>query len=136
MLTAVGFFDPLKKAIEQGVAHLGAGHVAAIQFIGSGLLSAILDNNVVADFASRAILGMPDMFLFAAAQIAGYATGGSLTHIGSAQSVVAFAYILRYVDPRFTPVGWMRAMWKLVLTISIALIGILYITAALLNYGP
>jgi Na+/H+ antiporter NhaD/arsenite permease-like protein len=126
MLTAVGFFDPLRTAIEQAVALLGHGHVATIQFIGTGLLSAILDNNVVADFASRAIKGMSHMFLFAAAQIAGYATGGSLTHIGSAQSVVAYAYILRYVDPRFTPLRWVQAMWKLVLGISAALIALLY----------
>lgn len=133
MLTAVGFFDQLKTAIEQGVQHLGHAHVAVIQFVGSGLLSAILDNNVVADFASRAIHGMPDMFLFASAQIAGYATGGSLTHIGSAQSVVAFAYILRYIDPSFTPLGWVKAMWRLVSVISIALIGMLYLIAFLIG---
>ncbi|MDC4224278.1 MAG: hypothetical protein MPW15_08635 [Candidatus Manganitrophus sp.] len=136
MLTAVGFFDQLKGAIEEGVDLLGPAHVAVIQFLGSGLLSAVLDNNVVADFASRAIHGMPDMFLFAAAQIAGYATGGSLTHIGSAQSVVAFAYILRYVDPSFTPLGWIRAMWRLVVIISIALIAILYIKAFLIGSVP
>lgn len=136
LLTAVGFFDQMKVAIEQGVEHLGHAHVAVLQFIGSGLLSAVLDNNVVADFASRAIHGMPDMFLFAAAQIAGYATGGSLTHIGSAQSVVAFAYILRYIDPRFTPLGWIKAMWRLVFIISIALIGILYVTTFLLGSAP
>lgn len=133
MLTAVGFFDQMKVAIEQGVEHLGHAHVAVLQFVGSGLLSAILDNNVVADFASRAIHGMPDMFLFAAAQIAGYATGGSLTHIGSAQSVVAFAYILRYIDPRFTPLDWIKAMWRLVVIISIALIGIIYLKAFFLG---
>lgn len=72
---------------------------------------------------------MPQMFLFAAAQIAGYATGGSLTHIGSAQSVVAFAYILRYVDPQFTPANWIRAMWKIVLALTIALTVMIYLTA-------
>lgn len=126
MLTAVGFFDQLRAAIDQGVALLGRGHVAVIQFFGTGLLSAILDNNVVADFASRAIHGMADMFLFAAAQIAGYAAGGSLTHIGSAQSVVAFAYILRYVDPGFTPLGWIQAMWKMVAVIAVTLTAMLY----------
>ncbi len=136
MLTAVGFFDQLKGAIERGIDLFGPAHVAVIQFLGSGLLSAVLDNNVVADFASRAIHGMPDMFLFAAAQIAGYATGGSLTHIGSAQSVVAFAYILRYVDPSFTPLGWIKAMWRLVVIISIALIAILYIKAFLIGSVP
>jgi Na+/H+ antiporter NhaD/arsenite permease-like protein len=131
MLTAVGFFDQLKALIEHGVATLGHAHVAVIQFISTGILSALLDNNVVADFASRAIDGMEHMFLFAAGQVAGYAAGGSLTHIGSAQSVVAFAYILRYIDPTFTPLGWVRAMWKLVLTITVALTIALYITAAL-----
>lgn len=131
MLTAVGFFDQLRAAIEQGVALLGRGHVAVIQFLGTGLLSAILDNNVVADFASRAIYGMADMFLFAAAQIAGYAAGGSLTHIGSAQSVVAFAYILRYVDPGFTPLGWIKAMWKMVAVIAAVFTFMLYLMAVL-----
>lgn len=129
MLTAVGFFDQLRSAIIAGVETIGEAHVAAIQFLGTGVLSAILDNNVVADFASRAIEGMPQMFLFAAAQIAGYATGGSLTHIGSAQSVVAFAYILRYVDPQFTPANWIRAMWKIVLALTIALTVMIYLTA-------
>ncbi|MGH8008370.1 MAG: hypothetical protein ACREQ3_15350, partial [Candidatus Binatia bacterium] len=132
MLTAVGFFDQMRTAIEQGVEAIGHAHIAVIQFIGSGLLSAILDNNVVADFASRAIDGMAHMFVFAAAQIAGYATGGSLTHIGSAQSVVAFAYILRHIDPHFTPLSWVKAMWKLILTISLALIVALYLIAAFL----
>ncbi len=131
MLTAVGFFDQLRAAIDQGVVLLGRGHVAVIQFLGTGILSAILDNNVVADFASRAIHGMADMFLFAAAQIAGYAAGGSLTHIGSAQSVVAFAYILRYVDPGFTPLGWIQAMWKMVAVIAVALTAVLYLMALL-----
>lgn len=133
MLTAVGFFDQLRGAIDHGVALLGRGPVAVIQFLGTGLLSAILDNNVVADFASRAIHGMADMFLFAAAQIAGYAAGGSLTHIGSAQSVVAFAYILRYVDPGFTPLGWIQAMWKMVAVIAATLTAMLYAMALLVT---
>lgn len=132
MLTTVGFFDQMRVVIEQGVETIGPAHVAVVQFLSAGLLSAILDNNVVADFASRAIDGMAHMFIFAAAQIAGYATGGSLTHIGSAQSVVAFAYILRYIDPHFTPFGWVRAMWKLVVAISLALIAAIYLLAAFL----
>ncbi|MBI5598696.1 MAG: hypothetical protein HY890_03040 [Deltaproteobacteria bacterium] len=129
LLTAVGFFDQAKGVIEYGISTIGNANVAVIQFIGSGLLSAILDNNVVADITSRAIHGMPNMFLFAATQIAGYATGGSLTHIGSAQSVVAFAFILRYLDPNFTPLDWIRAMWKLVLAITIVLTAVIYIMA-------
>ncbi len=132
MLTAIGFFDQMKEIIEEAVLRIGRGHVAVIQFVGTNILSAMLDNNVVADFASRAIDGMPDMFLFAAAQIAGYTVGGSLTHIGSAQSVVAFAYILRHVDPNFTPWDWIRAMWKLCLVMSIALIAVIYMMAAVM----
>ena len=40
------------------------------------------------------------MHLFAMAQIAGYALGGCWTHIGCAQSVVAYAFIQRDVDER------------------------------------
>lgn len=134
MLTAVGFFDQLRTGILYGVEALGEAPVAVIQFLGAGILSAILDNNVVADFASRAIEGMSQMFLFAAAQIAGYATGGSLTHIGSAQSVVAFSYILRYIDPHFTPADWIRAMRKLVLTITVALAAMIYLLAHLFHF--
>lgn len=132
LLTVVGFFDQMKGVIEHGVAVFGQANMAVIQFVVSGLLSAILDNNVVADIASRAIHGMPDMFLFAAAQIAGYAIGGALTHIGSAQSVVAFAFILRNLDPHFTPFDWVRAIWKLVLAITIVLTGVIYIMSYVL----
>ena len=133
MLAEVGIFDVMKSGITQGVVVMGRANVAVIQFIGSAVLSALLDNNVVADFASRAIAGMGDMFLFAAAQIAGYATGGALTHIGSAQSVIAYAYILRHIDHRFTPFQWVKMMWKLIGTISLALIGVLYLIAYFLN---
>jgi uncharacterized delta-60 repeat protein len=55
------------------------GHypVAWSQFMGATVLSAILDNNIVADFASRALhnLDLPTLHLFAMSQIAGYALG-------------------------------------------------------------
>jgi Na+/H+ antiporter NhaD/arsenite permease-like protein len=127
MLSAVHFFDPIQVALRQ--TQTSPAHLAAIQFIGSGLLSALLDNNVVADFASRAIDGLPDMLLYAAAQIAGYATGGCLTHIGSAQSVVAYAYIRRLLHPGFTPWAWIRAIWKLIAAISVCLTLAIYLMA-------
>ena len=43
------------------------------------------------------------LHLFAMAQIAGYALGGCWTHIGCAQSVVAYAFIQRDVDEHYTP---------------------------------
>ena len=102
LLTAAGFFDRIEAVVRHGVTALGPSHVAFGQFLGSTLLSAILDNNIVADFASRGLpnLEVPLLHLFAMAQIAGYALGGCWTHIGSAQSVVAYAFIQRDVDDR------------------------------------
>jgi hypothetical protein len=37
---------------------MGQGHVAFAQFLGCTFLSAILDNNIVADFASRGLHGL------------------------------------------------------------------------------
>ena len=55
LLTKAGFFDEIQELIRHGIEVLGYGHVAFAQFIGSTLFSAIIDNNVVADFASRAL---------------------------------------------------------------------------------
>jgi hypothetical protein len=117
LLTQAGFFDILQRLIHEGVAVLGPGHVAFAQFLGCTLLSAILDNNVVADFASRALdrLDVTMMHLFAMAQIAGYALGGCWTHIGSAQSVVAFAFIRREVDEGYTPIHWIKDITPVIL---------------------
>jgi Na+/H+ antiporter NhaD/arsenite permease-like protein len=117
LLTKAGFFVALQEIIHEGIAIAGIGHVGFGQFIGCTLLSAILDNNVVADFASRALMGLDIslMHFFAMAQIAGYALGGCWTHIGSAQSVVAFAFIRREVDGHYTPVQWIREITPLIL---------------------
>ncbi|HEU5463289.1 MAG TPA: SLC13 family permease, partial [Candidatus Binatia bacterium] len=117
LLTKAGFFEALQEVIHKAIAAAGVGHVGFGQFIGCTVLSAILDNNVVADFASRALTGLdiPLMHFFAMAQIAGYALGGCWTHIGSAQSVVAFAFIRREVDDRYTPVQWIREITPLIL---------------------
>jgi len=130
LLTASGFFGQIRTAIVE--SQIGAAHLAILQFLAALVLSALLDNNVVADFAGRAIIGLPDMPLYAAAQIAGYATGGCLTHIGSAQSVVAYAYILRHINPAFTPWQWIQAIWRVILIIAIALTAALYAMAWLL----
>ena len=117
LLTQAGFFDQMAALIRNGVDTLGHGPVAWAQFSGATFLSAILDNNIVADFASRA-LGTFDvqmLHLFAMAQIAGYALGGCWTHIGSAQSVVAYSFIQRDVDAGYTPVQWIREMTPVIL---------------------
>jgi hypothetical protein len=134
LLTKAGFFDGLQRVIASGTETLGHGHIAFAQFLGSTLLSAILDNNVVADFASRGLhhLDASLIHLFAMAQIAGYALGGCWTHIGSAQSVVAFAFIRRNIDETFTPVQWIRELTPILLQMLVAIGVLIYAESALL----
>jgi hypothetical protein len=136
LLTKAGFFDQLQTVIHHGIETIGPAHVAYAQFLGAAFLSAILDNNVVADFASRALLNLDItvLHLFAMAQIAGYALGGCWTHIGSAQSVVAFAFIRRDVDEDYTPVRWIKEMTPVILEILVLLTVIIYIEGALLKW--
>jgi len=136
LLTKAGFFDRLQSLIQQGIEAVGHGHVAFAQFLGCTFLSAILDNNVVADFASRALHGLDVslLHLFAMAQIAGYALGGCWTHIGSAQSVVAYAFIQRDVDERYTPVQWIKEMTPVILKILVLLTVLIYLESALLDW--
>jgi hypothetical protein len=136
LLTKAGFFDHMQTLIHQGIEAMGYAHVAFAQFLGCTFLSAILDNNVVADFASRALhqLDISLLHLFAMAQIAGYAVGGCWTHIGSAQSVVAFAFIRRDVDERYTPVQWIKEMTPLVVAMLVVITVVIYIEAALLDW--
>jgi Na+/H+ antiporter NhaD/arsenite permease-like protein len=135
-LTKAGFFDHLQGLIRAGIQVIGAAHMALAQFVGCTFLSAILDNNVVADFASRALhnLDISLLHLFALAQIAGYAVGGCWTHIGSAQSVVAFAFIRRDVDQRFTPLKWIKEMTPLILAMMALVTVLIYIEAAILDW--
>ncbi len=136
LLTKAGFFDQVQNLIRLGTESLGPSHVAFGQFIGSSLLSAILDNNVVADFASRALHGLPIdvMHLFAMAQIAGYALGGCWTHIGSAQSVVAYAFIRRDIDEDYTPVQWIKEMTPIILQLLLLITVFIYVEGALFSW--
>lgn len=136
LLTKAGFFDQLQSLIQRGTDAFGHAHMAFAQFLGSTLLSAILDNNVVADFASRALenLDISILHLFAMAQIAGYALGGCWTHIGSAQSVVAFAFIQRDIDDRYTPVQWIKEMTPVILQMLAVITVIIYLESALLDW--
>lgn len=135
LLTEAGFFESMQGLIRSGIATLGHAHVAFVQFLGSTFLSAILDNNVVADFASRGLLGLDSkvLHLFAMAQIGGYALGGCWTHIGCAQSVVAFAFIQREVDEHFTPVRWIVEMTPVIVKILVVTAAIIYAESALLG---
>ena len=126
LLTSAGFFDVMQSLIHTGIQTLGHAHVAFAQFLGATFLSAILDNNIVADFASRGLHGLDlrVLQLFSMAQISGYALGGCWTHIGCAQSVVAYAFIQRDVDAQYTPVQWIKEMTP-VITQILVLMGVL-----------
>ena len=135
LLTSAGFFDALQGVIRSGIATIGHSHVAFAQFLGSTFLSAILDNNIVADFASRGLHGLDLDVLqyFAMAQIAGYALGGCWTHIGCAQSVVAFAFVQRDVDADYTPIQWIKEMTPVIVQILVLMAVFIYAEGALLN---
>jgi Na+/H+ antiporter NhaD/arsenite permease-like protein len=136
LLSQARFFDGVQQIVADGLQALGALPVAWGQFLGATLLSAILDNNIVADFASRALMGLDLslLHLFAMAQVAGYALGGCWTHIGSAQSVVAYAFIQRDIDEQYTPMQWIREMTPVILEM-LALISILiYAESRLLSW--
>jgi hypothetical protein len=136
LLTQAGFFDTLEKQLSQGLAVLGVFPLAWGQFLGSTFLSAILDNNIVADFASRALtsLDLSLLKLFAMAQIAGYALGGCWTHIGCAQSVVAYAFIQNEIDERYTPLQWIREMTPILVEMLVVISVLIYIESRLLNW--
>lgn len=135
LLTSAGFFEGMQGLIRDGIATLGSSHVAIIQFLGSTFLSAILDNNIVADFASRGLHGLDLnlLHLFALAQIAGYALGGCWTHIGCAQSVVAYAFIQRDLDEHYTPMQWIKEMTPVIVKILLVLGALIYLESALLG---
>jgi hypothetical protein len=135
LLTSAGFFDTMQTVITDGIAALGHAHMAFVQFLGCTFLSAILDNNVVADFASRGLLHLDVsvLHLFAMAQIAGYALGGCWTHIGCAQSVVAYAFIQRDVDAQYTPIQWIKDMTPVIVMTLVALSVIMYVESFLLG---
>ncbi|HMZ27833.1 MAG TPA: hypothetical protein PLM37_10995, partial [Elusimicrobiota bacterium] len=44
---------------------------------------------------------------------------GCWTHVGSAQSVVAYAFIQKEIDPRYTPFQWIKAMTPVILEIAV-----------------
>jgi Na+/H+ antiporter NhaD/arsenite permease-like protein len=72
--------------------------------------------------------------LFAMAQIAGYALGGCWTHIGSAQSVVAYAFIRRDIDEDYTPVQWIKEMTPIILQLLLVITLLIYVEGALFSW--
>jgi hypothetical protein len=135
LLTSAGFFNAMQGLIHAGIETLGQAHVAFAQFLGATFLSAILDNNIVADFASRGLHGLDIRVLqfFAMAQISGYALGGCWTHIGCAQSVVAYAFIQRDVDAHYTPVQWIKEMTPVITQILVLMAFLIYAESAVMK---
>ena len=135
LLQKIGFFQQLGEVLQQAIKTFGVSQVACMQFAGATFLSAILDNNVVADFASRALHGceIGFLYLFSMAQIAGYATGGCWTHIGSAQSVVAYAFVQREIDKHYTPYQWIKVITPVIIEIAIFMIFIIYLEGFILG---
>ncbi len=74
--------------------------------------------------------------LFSMAQIAGYAVGGCWTHIGSAQAVVAFAFILRDVDEKYTPFQWIKEMTPLLISLFVVLTLVIMAQSWLMSVFP
>ena len=135
LLQRAGTFDELGALLRSGTEAFGRLPLALGQFVGCTVLSALLDNNVVADFAGRALQGLDiaAVYLYALAQIAGYAVGGCLTHIGSAQSIIAFSIIIRQIKPEFTPWMWVRSMAGLVGELALWMLVIITIQAWFLS---
>jgi hypothetical protein len=135
LLTKAGFLSEVERLISYGVQTVGQAHMAWAQFLGATFLSGILDNNVVADFGSRALrhMDISALHLFAMSQIAGYALGGCWTHIGSAQAVVAYAFIQRDVDEHYTPIQWITEITPVVLEMLVLVSVLIYLESALLG---
>jgi Na+/H+ antiporter NhaD/arsenite permease-like protein len=136
LLQKTGFFNQLSGLLHTGIEKLGLAAVAYAQYAGATVLSALLDNNVVADFASRALHGLDTavLHLFAMSQIAGYAVGGCWTHVGSAQSVVAYSFIQKEVNERYTPMQWIKSMTPIILQICVVMSVLVYAESMLLSY--
>ena len=66
--------------------------------------------------------------------VAVLALGGCWTHIGCAQSVVAYAFIQRDVDERYTPVQWIRDITPVIVKILVVLTALIYLEGALLTW--
>lgn len=133
LLQKTGFFDHVAHFIQAGVQSHGKVPMALGQFGFATVLSALLDNNVVADFLGRALknLDVVLIHLFAMAQIAGYALGGCWTHIGSAQSVVAYSFIHKEINSRFTPFQWIKAMTPVIIEIAVFMTALIFVESKL-----
>ncbi len=128
LLTQARFFDGVQDSSVEGLQTLGVFPVAWATVPGRHVPFCHSRQQLVADFASRALtnLDLSPLHLFAMAQIAGYALGGCWTHIGSAQSVVAYAFIQRDIDEQYTPIQWIREMTPIILEMLVLISILIY----------
>lgn len=110
LIAQAGGFSSVEALFLSAAQDGGALGLALSQFAASAVLSAFLDNNVVADIGSRCLGGLERsaLYLSATSQIAGYAVGGCATHVGSAQSVLCFAFIGKSIAPGYRPLDWVK----------------------------
>ena len=136
LLTSAGFFEGLKTLVQQGIATLGHGHMAFGQFraapssrqsstttssptLRRGRWRTSMSGSCISSRwrRSRAMRSVD-----------------AWTHIGCAQSVVAFAFIQRDVDKHFTPVEWIKEMTPVIIRILVLVTILLYAESALLTW--
>ena len=137
LLTQARFFDGLQTLIADGLADAGRA---------SGRVGAVPGRHVPLGHSRqqhrrRLRVARADeprsvdvLHLFAMAQIAGYALGGCWTHIGSAQSVVAYAFIQRDVDAHYTPMQWIREMTPVILEMLVVISILIWAESQLLAW--
>ena len=136
LLTQAGFFDQMAGADSRrgGHARTRAGGVGAVLRARRSCRPFSTTTSSPISRRARWEASTSQMLhLFAMAQIAGYALGGCWTHIGSAQSVVAYSFIQRDVDAGFTPVQWIRQMTPIILEMFALITIVIFIESRLLQ---
>lgn len=111
LLGETHFFESFQPVFQRLIEVHGTFLPAEVQLFATTFLSALADNNVVAGAGAQFLTGLPlhHTWVFAMSQIMGYALGGCLTSIGSAQSILAMAFIRSHIEPDFSPKGWLRS---------------------------
>ena len=115
---------------------LGHAPVALVQFLARRCFPpfSTTTSSPTLPRADCTMLDLNIVHLFAMAQIVGYALGGCWTHVGCAQSVVAYTFIQRDVDEHYTPMPvWMKEMTPVILKILLVMAAIIYAESAILG---
>jgi len=113
LLQKAGFFDSMAVILKGCIDKLGVSLIPSFNFAGACFLSALLDNNIVADFASRALHGLEtgNVALVRHGADSGFTRQGDVGPTSDRpQSVWHMPLFGREVDERYTPVQWMKLM--------------------------